>query len=285
MDSRLDAFRDMLAMPEGGIDELPRACLMIAQDEYPALQVDRYLGDLAGLGERLRERLPRDCGAEQRIVELNRFLFGDLGFRGNADDYYDPRNSYLNEVLDRRVGIPITLSVVYISLGRRIGLPLEGVSFPGHFLVRYRLRGGMIVLDPFSEGAPLSADDLRERLERVIPEGAIGSLSVSDLSLEQFLEPASTRQILARLLRNLKGIYRESGRSEPLLHVLNRMVLVAPASGSDRRDRGYLYRQLECWRPAMQDLEAYLDMEPGAEDAADVRARVQELRALCARLN
>ena len=118
---------------------------------------------------RLRAAMPQKVSAEERVVALNKFLFEDDGFWGNTDDYYDPRNSYLNEVIDRKTGIPITLSILYMELGRRIGLPLEGVSFPGHFLVRLRLRGGVLVLDPFSGGAPQSEDDLRERLKRVIP--------------------------------------------------------------------------------------------------------------------
>lgn len=285
MDCSLDALAALLAGSTGEADELPRACLMIASDEYPGLRATEYLDRLGGYAEELRGRLPPGCGAEKRIVELNRYLFAELGFSGNADDYYDPRNSYLNEVMDRRIGIPITLSVVYITLGRGIGLPLEGVSFPGHFLVRYRLRGGMIVLDPFSQGAPLAAEDLRERLKRVVPEGVIGSLAVDDLPLERFLEPASTPQILARVLRNLKGIYREAGRRESLLNVLNRMLVVAPDAHSERRDRGLLFRELECWRPALEDLDAYLQAEPDADDRGDLLARVAELRSLCARLN
>ena len=144
------------------------------------------------------------------MVALNQFLYEDLGYWGNTEDYYDPRNSYLNEVIDRRTGIPITLSILYMELGRRVGLPLEGVSFPGHFLVRLRLRGGTLVLDPFSGGAPQSEDELRSRLKRVIPDGVADNLPASELPLDQFLEPATKRQILSRVLRNLKGIYRES---------------------------------------------------------------------------
>jgi regulator of sirC expression with transglutaminase-like and TPR domain len=218
-------------------------------------------------------------------VALNQFLFEDLGYRGNTDDYYDPRNSYLNDVIDRKTGIPITLSILYMELGRRIGLPLDGVSFPGHFLVRLRLRRGMLVLDPFSGGAPQSEAELRERLQRVIPAGAIDNVPVGELPLEQFLEPASKRQILSRLLRNLKTIYRETDKPERLLEVLNRMLLVTPDAGTELRDRGYVYQRLECWRPALHDLTAYLEREPDALDADEVRVKLMELSALCARLN
>jgi regulator of sirC expression with transglutaminase-like and TPR domain len=229
--------------------------------------------------------MPETSAVEERIAALNEFLFGELGYRGNADDYYDPRNSYLNDVIDRKTGIPITLSVLYMELGRRVGLPLEGVSFPGHFLVRMQLRGALIVLDPFAGGLPQSEAELRARLQRVVPPGAGEGVPVADLPLEQFLEPATKRQILSRLLRNLKSIHREAGSPERMLQVLNRMLLVAPEAHAELRDRGYVYQRLECWRPALQDLTAYLEREPEAPDADEVRLRLVELSALCARLN
>jgi regulator of sirC expression with transglutaminase-like and TPR domain len=188
-------------------------------------------------------------------------------------------------VLDRRTGIPLTLSVLYLEVGRRIGLALEGVSFPGHFLVRLPLRGSMLVLDPFSGGEPQSEADLRARLRRVIPEGAAGPVPVEELPLDQFLEPAGKRQILARLLRNLKGIYREADKPERLLAVLNRMLVVAPEAHGDLRERGVVYQRLECYRAALKDLSDYAEREPDAPDIDEVRARLVELGALCARLN
>jgi len=265
--------------------ELARACLLIAEDAYPGLDVEKYITELERLALRLRSRLPPSAGAEDKLIALNQFLFDDLGYTGNAEDYYDPRNSYLNDVIDRRTGIPITLGVIYMELGRRIGLPLEGVSFPGHFLVRLRIRGGVLVLDPFAAGEPQAEDDLRERLQRVIPEGARGRLPASDLPLEHFLEPASNRQILARLLRNLKAIYRETDQPARLLEVLDRMLLVAPEASAELRDRGLVYQRLECYRAALKDLSDYLEREPHAFDAPDIHARVIELGALCARLN
>ncbi|HVP09490.1 MAG TPA: tetratricopeptide repeat protein [Burkholderiales bacterium] len=288
MSAGLEPFTEQLSRDDADID-LARACLQIAEDAYPGLDVDGYLGEIERFARRLRARIPVGAGAEDRVIALNEFLFADLGFSGNADDYYDPRNSYLNEVIDRRRGIPITLSVLYIEIGRRIELPLRGVSFPGHFLVRLPMRGGTLVLDPFSGGAPQSADELRERLRRVIPRGLgvgePGGVPVSDLPLDQFLEPAGNRQILARLLRNLKGVYRERDKPERLLDVLNRMIIVAPESAGERRDRGYLYHRLECWRPALQDLADYLEREPNAPDLDEVRARMVELSQRCARLN
>jgi regulator of sirC expression with transglutaminase-like and TPR domain len=280
----LEPFAQILRREDARID-LARACLMIAEDAYPGLDVERYIGEIERMALRLRGRLPQSSSAEERVVALNQFLYEDLGYWGNTDDYYDPRNSYLNEVIERKTGIPITLSIVYMELGRRIGLPLEGVSFPGHFLVRLRLRGGMLVLDPFAGGAPQSEDDLRSRVKRVIPDGVADNLPASELPLDQFLEPASNRQILSRVLRNLKGIYRKADKPERMLDVLNRMLLVTPGASAELRDRGYVYQRLECYRAALKDLTDYTEREPDAADLDEVRGKLFELSALCARLN
>jgi len=280
----LEPFTQLLAGGDERI-ELARACLLIAEDAYPGLDVEGYVNEVARLALRLRARLSRTAGAEEKVVELNQFLFDELGYTGNAEEYYDPRNSYLNEVIDRRTGIPITLSVLYMELGRKIGLPLEGVSFPGHFLVRVRMRGGMLVLDPFAGGEPQTEDELRARLERVIPRDVTGGVPVRDLPLEQFLEPASNRQILARLLRNLKGIYRQAEMPERMLDVLNRALVVSPDSASDLRDRGIVYEQLQAYRAALRDLSDYVAREPDAADIDEMRAKLIELSSRCARLN
>jgi regulator of sirC expression with transglutaminase-like and TPR domain len=280
----LERFSDVLGREEARID-VAQACLMIGEDAYPGLDVGRYLGEIERMALRLRARMPQSSGAEERIVALNQFLFEDLGYWGNADDYYDPRNSYLNEVMDRKTGIPITLSILYMEIGRRIGLPLEGVSFPGHFLVRVRVGAGVLVLDPFAGGAPQSEEELRQRLQRVIPEGVASDVPVAQLPLDQFLEPASKRQILSRVLRNLKGIYRETDQPERMLQVLNRMLVVTPDAHAELRDRAYVYQRLECWRAALKDLTDYAQLEPDAPDLDEVRVRLMELSALCARLN
>ena len=284
MGAALEPFARLIAGEDARID-LARACLLIAQDAYPELDIERYMGEIERMATRLRACLPQNCGAEERVVALNQFLYDDLGYWGNTDDYYDPRNSYLNEVIERKTGIPITMSILYMELGRRIGLPLEGVSFPGHFLVRLPLRGGMLVLDPFAGGAPQSEDELRSRVKRVIPDGVADDLPASELPLDQFLEPATNRQILTRVLRNLKGIYRESDKPERMLDVLNRMLLVTPGASAELRDRGYVYQRLECYRAALKDLSDYAEREPDAADLDEVRSRLMELSALCARLN
>lgn len=284
MSAPLEPFAELLAREDARID-LAHACLLIAEDAYPGLDVPAYLAELERLAQRLRSRLPQAHAGEEKVIALNAFLYEELGFTGNVEAYYDPRNSYLNEVMDRKTGIPISLSIVYMEIGRRIGLPLEGVSFPGHFLVRLRVRGGVLMLDPFAGGAPQSVDALRARVARVIPPEATGGVPVEDLPLDQFIEPASNRQILARVLRNLKGIYRRADDPARLLDVLNRMLVLSPRSRTDLRDRGLVYQRMECWRPALQDLTDYLDLEPDAADLAEIRARVIELRSLCARLN
>lgn len=284
MGAELEPFARLIACEDARID-LARACLLIAQDAYPKLDVERYMDEIERMASRLRERLPQNCGAEERVVALNQFLYDDLGYWGNTEDYYDPRNSYLNEVIERKTGIPITMSILYMELGRRIGLPLEGVSFPGHFLVRLPLRGGMLVLDPFAGGAPQSEDELRSRVKRVIPDGVADDLPAAELPLDQFLERATNRQILSRVLRNLKAIYRKSDEPERMLDVLNRMLLVTPDASAELRDRGYIYQRLECYRAALKDLSDYAEREPDAPDLDDVRSRLMELSALCARLN
>lgn len=284
MGAPLESFAELLARDDVRID-LAHACLMVAQDAYPKLDVERYLGEIERMAMRLRGQMPQTSQPEERVAALNEFLFDEVGYSGNTEEYYDPRNSYLNEVMDRKTGIPITLSVLYMAVGRRVGLPLEGVSFPGHFLVRLRLRNGVLVLDPFAAGAPQSASELRDRLQRVIPPGALDKVAAGELPLEQFLEPATNRQIIARVLRNLKGIYRESDKPQEQLDVLNRMVLVAPESSAELRDRGIVYHRLECYRAALKDLSDYVEREPNAPDFEDVRVRMMELSALCARLN
>jgi regulator of sirC expression with transglutaminase-like and TPR domain len=286
---KMQRFDELMQGDDARID-LAEACLLIAEDAYPGLRVEHYLGEIERMAIRLRSRLPQSNGAEERIIALNQFLYDDLGFRGNAKDYYDARNSYLNEVIDRRVGIPITLSILYMEVGRRIGLPLEGVSFPGHFLVKLKLRGGALMLDPFSGGEPLAEDDLRERLRRVVNASGqrgtvLGGMSVDQLPLDQLLEPATRKQILTRVLRNLKGIYRKDDKPERLLQVLNRILTVSPEAHHELRDRGLVYRRLECFRAALKDLKDYLEAEPEASDSDEIRATAVELSLQCARLN
>jgi regulator of sirC expression with transglutaminase-like and TPR domain len=228
----------------------------------------------------VRGRLARDAFPEQRVAALNHYLYEELQFSGNVDAFYDPRNSYLNEVLDRRIGIPITLSIVYLEIGRRIGLRLQGVSFPGHFLVKLRVRRGQLVLDPFSGGEPQSVTALRSRLAQLMPQAR-----ARELDLDELLEAASSRQIVARVLRNLKAIYLQAENYTRALAVMNRMLLAVPESAEELRDRGLVYEKLDCFRPALADLANYARRRPDAPDLAEVQGRIEVLRARCASLH
>jgi len=273
---QLGRFIELLTREQFSLAE---ACLLIAQDAYPELNVEAYLHRIEAIAEGVRSRIPADAFAEQRIVALNNYLFGELRISGNAADYYDPRNSYLNEVIDRCTGIPITLSVLYMEVGQRVGLALKGVSFPGHFLVKLRVKRGQLVIDPFSRGEPQSEDDLRKRLQHVLPRNQTVE------SIDPYIEAATPREIVARLLRNLKGIYVGARQFERALAVMNRILLVTPETVEELRDRGLVYQQLECFRPALADLQNYLRRRPEAADAQEIHERLVELRQAAGRLN
>ena len=282
----LERFSTLVSREDGEID-LARACLQIAEDVYPGLDVDGYLGEIERFAKRLRARLAPDAAVEDRVIALNEFLFGDLGFCGNADNYYDPRNSYLNEVHRPPHRHPAhAVGAVHgdrpahraaargrVLSGAFPGAPADARRHPGARPVR----GRRAAVRGRAARAPEARHSARGGRQP-------GGVPVAELPLDQFLEPASKRQILARLLRNLKGIYREKDSPERLLEVLNRMIIVAPEAAGERRDRGYVYQRLECWRPALQDLTEYLEREPDAADLHEVRASVMELSRRCARL-
>lgn len=277
MEYRLDQFSALLCRENFSLAE---ACLLIAQDAYPDLDVVHYLSRIDAFAATAKSRLSKDAFAEQKVMVLNRFLFNELGFCGNHGDYYDPRNCYLNQVLERRTGIPITLSILYMEIGQRLGLRLQGLSFPGHFLVKLRVTGGQLVLDPFCGGEAQSEADLRARLAQVLPQR-----EADTLALPQFLQAATSRQVLARVLRNLKGIYLRSDEAQNALKVMQRMVMVAPHAAEEVRDRGLAYYKLDCFRAALADLQDYLDRRPDAPDADEIKDKAAALRLVCARLN
>src|SRR6478735_12527071 len=195
-------FRDLIDRPDEDID-LAEAALLIAKSVQADLDVARYLSQIEALSAQLAQRLGDAASDTERILALNKFLFDEQGFAPNIENYYDPRNSFLHEVLERRVGIPISLSILYIEVGRRAGLPLRGVSFPGHFLVKCKVDDGLIVLDPYCRGVSLSLNDLQQRLREV--QGG----EVSRAIIAGMLVSANKKEILARVLRNLKAIYVE----------------------------------------------------------------------------
>jgi regulator of sirC expression with transglutaminase-like and TPR domain len=269
-----------LASREPAEVSLAEGALLIAAEEYDDLDVDDYLGRIEDIAATLRRRLRSDISPTETLISLNRYLFDELGFSGNASDYYDPRNSFLNEVIDRKLGIPITLAVLYIEIGRRIGLPLEGVSFPAHFLVKCVLREGTIIIDPYARGASLSLNELQERLKTVSntiePDAAL---------VASLLTPAPPNDIFARMLRNLRAIYLSKGETLKALGAANRIIALQPYAAEDHRDRGELYAGLECFRAAVSDFREYLRLKPDAHDSRAVAERIAELEPVAARLN
>jgi regulator of sirC expression with transglutaminase-like and TPR domain len=277
MNGQLEHFAEIVSREQFNLAE---ASLMLAQDVYPDVDIPAYVGQLDRIAEAIRRRIASDAFAEQKVRALNYYLFSEMRFSGNIDEYYDPRNSYLNQVIERRTGIPITLSILYLEVGKRLGLNLKGVSFPGHFLVKLSVKRGQLVLDPFTGGEAQSEADLRQRLAQVLP-----SEKAEQAQLDQYLEPATPRQIIARVLRNLKNIYMQSSKLEQALAVMHRMLLVVPESAEELRDRGLVYQKLECFRPALSDLQNYLRRRPEAPDAAEIHGKIVELKESAGRIN
>ena len=272
-------WQRIAAAPDDEID-LAEAALVLAAGAYRELDIDAYLKRLDEMAATLKRRLRPDISTSEAILALNHYLFEELGFAGNADEYYDPRNSFLNEVLDRKLGIPITLSVLYIEVGRRIGLPLHGVSFPAHFLVKCMLRDGAIVLDPYARGASLGLDDLRQRLKALR-----NGIELEPAVVKSMLAVAGKREILVRMLRNLKGIYLHKSELDKALAAVDRIITLAPQAADEYRDRGTIYLDLECFRAALADFRSYLLLKPEADDAGEVQCKAAELQQLAARLN
>lgn len=256
------------------------AALSIAQDDIPSLDLQECLLEIDRFAARLKRRFPADIAQIPKLRLLNNFFYQELGFAGNLNDYYNPDNSYLHKVLASRRGIPISLAVIYMELAQQIGLDVKGISFPGHFLMKLSVSSGDIILDPFN-GASLSREDIEERLEPYF----IAGRRPSDPPLASYLEDASPRTILVRMLRNLKALFAEHPHWKQFLHVQQRLVILLPDEIAERRDRGLAYANLDCPQAALQDLEAYLDQCPQATDADSVRQRLPELRAATRRLN
>jgi len=268
----LQYFASLVAEDEGFA--LLEAAVSVAQDEYPGLDPQGVLSQVDALADRLKRRVPADAVVLQKLRFLNRYFFQDLGFAGNVNNYYDPRNSYLHEVLSMRRGIPITLALIYIELATQIGISARGVSFPGHFLVKLRAGKGEVIIDPLS-GQSLSRTDLEERL---MPyrrsRGLTGDFEVP---LGLFLQAATPRETLARLLRNLKEIHRSAEDWPRLLAVCERLVVLLPQDWDERRDRGLVRAELGQDDAAAQDIVEYLNRLPQADDAGALRQRLRDL--------
>lgn len=276
------ALPDWNTLATLGDDELPLldTALLIARDEYPDLDAARYTQQVQTYAEALRPQLEGDIELPARLTAINRYLFEELGFAGNNVQYDDPRNSYLNQVVDRKLGIPISLAVIQIEVTRRLGLPLDGISFPGHFLVRLPVDDGILVLDPFNRGRPVSAEELRERAS---PH--LGGQAPDDQQLLQILAPATHRMILVRMLRNLKGLYLEQGDWARVARSADRLLKLSPDTAEALRDRGLAYRELGHAKGAREDLARYLQLLPEADDLDTVRAALIDLGTAPARMN
>ena len=277
-----DALPDWNTLARLGDDELPLldTALLIARDEYPDLDAGAITAQVDTYAEALRPVVAGDVDLPSRLTAINRYLFDEIGFTANVDQYDDPRNSYLNQVVDRKLGIPISLAVVQMEVTRRLGMPLDGVSFPGHFLVRLPVDDGILVLDPYNKGRPVSADELRERAS---PH--LGGQAPDDQQLLQILAPATHRMILMRMLRNLKGLYVEAGDWERVARSADRLLKLSPDTAEAVRDRGLAYRELGHAKGAREYLARYLQLLPEADDAEAIRIALIELGAGSIRLN
>ncbi len=252
--------------------DLIQAALYIALEEYPSLDIQRYLHQLDEMAGAVRDRIPTERYPMRVVKAINQYLFHELGFRGNTDDYYNPRNSFLNDVIDRRTGIPISLSLVYLAVAERVGFPIVGIGMPGHFLISPVFEGSEIFIDPFNQGEILFAADCEERLAQIYSRPV--ELKPS------FIEPVTPRRFLVRMLANLKVVYMNQKLLYKALCAVERMLLVLPNQPLEIRDRGLLYFQLGQWRAAAQDLEAYLLINPYAEDARVIEQLLDELRRI-----
>ena len=254
---------------------LLEATAAVAMDEFPDLDVQQVLGDVDQLLARLKRRLPADAAPLQRLRLLNQFFFQDMGFGGNVNHYHDPDNSHLNVVMRTRRGIPITLAVLWLELAQGMGLKAMGINFPGHFMVKVNLPNGQVVIDPFT-GQSLSREDLAERLEPYKRRN--GLVDDFDVPVGLYLQAATPRDILARLLRNLKEIHRTQEDWLRLIAVQDRLLVLLPDAWVEYRDRGLAWAEMGDARLAVDDLTIYIEHTDDALDREAMTQRVQELK-------
>ncbi|MBW2269575.1 MAG: tetratricopeptide repeat protein [Deltaproteobacteria bacterium] len=263
-----EQFRAAIERPELQID-LAETALWVAAEEYPGLDVPAYLARLDGMAQEVGPRVRAAGGLAARVDCLNDYLFRECGFAGNREHYDDPRNSFLNDVLDRGCGLPITLAIVYVEVGHRLGLPVRGVGFPGHFLAK--LEGEPEILVDAFFGRTLTRGECAERLRAVLG---------SDAKLEPLdhLRAATTREIIARLLTNLKQVYAHGGDWLRALACCDRLLLLTPDAASELRDRAIIYERLDCFSAAASDVERLLEIVPESGGDGSLRARLTALR-------
>jgi regulator of sirC expression with transglutaminase-like and TPR domain len=266
-----------LAVASEGTVRLAEAALWVAAEEYPELDIAAWLRRLDALGECARRRVAPEATADDAAAALGILLAKEHGLRGNAADYYDPRNSFLNDVLERRLGIPITLSVIYIDVAARAGVSVRGVGLPGHFIVRLTRQGAVRLLDPFHGGGVIGEADCHALVRQMRGPDAPFD--------EAWLRPVTTPEIVARMLANLKAIYARRGDWPHALRTVECLVALRPEAPGEVRDRGTIHGKLGDARAAIRDWERYLRTAPEAADADDVRQRLRALRQSLGVLN
>lgn len=264
-----ERFRKIVELPDRMID-LTEAALVIALEEYPSLQLDRYLDQIDEWGEAIRERIEGSPDIERIVAEINRFLFEQEGFHGEADDYYDPRNAYLNEVLDRHAGLPIALSILYIEISRRVGVEMAGVSLPGRFLVKVTGPWGELLIDPFDGGRVLTSLECQLILDRVYG----GAVSLN----EHHLRATTRHDVLARVLSHIKAIHQARGEADRVMADIDRLLMLDRDDPYELRDRGLVAMKLHRYEDAIGALEAYLARAPHADDRRRIEEQIRYLR-------
>jgi regulator of sirC expression with transglutaminase-like and TPR domain len=269
-------FERLVKRPEPAFD-LARAALLVAAESDPNVDVDGTIHTLDSWAEQLRSQLQPGWNNLQKLARLRSFLFEELGFKGDHQDYYSPRNSLLHDVMERRCGIPLTLSIIFMELGWRVGMPFEGVGFPGHFLVRLTGEPRDLLLDPYQHGTSVHEEDCR----RMIRDVSGGKLELRD----EFLHSVTKHDMIARLLMNLKGAYLRVNDDEKALAAVDRLLLLHPEDAEEVRDRGLLLYRLRRWNAALESLNAYVEARPKASDRESVEIHVRGLRRLLASLN
>ncbi|BAU10605.1 hypothetical protein LEP3755_10900 [Leptolyngbya sp. NIES-3755] len=239
--------------------DLEKAALYIAQEEYPNLDIEQYLNTIDKMAAEIQMRLPEEAYPLRIVQTINQYLYKEQGFYGNSEDYYDPQNSFLNDVIDRKTGIPISLALLYLAIAKRIDFPMVGIGMPGHFLIRPAVNDEMdIFVDAYHDGEILFPQDCQERLNQ---------LAGQPVEMRpQFLEAVTPKQFLARMLTNLKAIYLNQGKIGKCLTTIERILILFPEAPYELRDRGIIYFQTNRWIEARQDLEGYLDSVPKAND-------------------
>lgn len=270
------SFSEIAACDEGSFP-LDRASLTMALEEYPDLDIQRYLRRLDTLAARVDVLVGVDRAAINIIEGINEVLFVQEGLRGNSDDYYDPRNSFLNEVLDRRLGIPISLSVVYMEIARRISFSIDGIGFPGHFLVKHVANNRSIVIDPFDRGRIITPNECQELLDKIYK----GTVTMN----ASLLQPMEKRTIITRMLYNLKSIYTQKELYFKAISIIDKILVLNPGMPSELRDRGVLYMQTSLFAKALADLEVYVGSAVAPEDSAYIQNHIKMLRSIVCATN